>query len=437
MNTVFPRQVSPRRSPARLAAWALLPVAVFASIAAPLHAHAADAEGYETDLTDGVQLIRRTTSYNGSLTNEDRSPGLPIKRQFDAAWARNIGPACAQIKAGVAAAAAAIRPTRLVNCDLVATGDLRARVRGRNLEYKYLTHNNVVTFWITTPDLCVDIPIVGEQCVGAPRELDPKFTVTFDSELHVRVPVHGQPRQLRADQATARVRNARMDSNNVTGDMVAGVEALIRAFGGPGLFRIAEDALNALEANQLDDVNAGLALLDRPIQTAAAGYERMRPLLENRTVAIELSRRQLSVDDITSTTPGTGRLIEAAPIAAREFDGNGRALAVEAAPVAAREFDGNARALAIAPSGFGGAWLTTYGDLTLRQNGDQVEGEYPSRQGRIVGTAAGEVLRGRWNEGPNQSGDVEVTLVDANHFRACWRHGSSSEMRCNWEGRRP
>jgi hypothetical protein len=287
----------------------------------PADAAAVDTEGYATNFAGNLQTVRRVVASNGTIVEDERGPLLSglLKEQLDRAWREGIEATCARIRERVAQKVAEkVRPTRLVNCDLVEGGELRARMEGTNLDLKYVTRGNVVTFWVTTPDICVDL-LVDEVCVGAPRELDPKFTITFETELRIRIPVEGAPRPLRAVEATALVRNAYMDSNNVTGDIVGGVDALIQAFGGTGFFRDAEEEFNAERDNKLDDVNASLDDFDAPLEDATkAGFRRMRALLEGGTVVIELSRSPLA--DVF--TPGDTATVSAlAPELAVRVDG--------------------------------------------------------------------------------------------------------------------
>lgn len=262
---------------------------------ARIDAAGTDPEGYQTDFPGTLQVVRRVIDTNGTLLNEEKDRPLTglLKQRLDAAWAGDIDATCARIRARIAQRVAEKpRPARLVNCDLAESGELRARTTGSNLDLKYVTRGNVVTFWVTTPDVCVTIPLVGEVCAGAPRELDPKFTITFDTELRIRVPVEGTPRPLEAGEAVVLVRNAYMDSNNVTGDLAAGVDGLIRAWGGTGFFRDAEEEFNAERDDKRDDVNGSLSLFDAPLESAArAGYQRMRATLDAGSVMIDLSKR--------------------------------------------------------------------------------------------------------------------------------------------------
>jgi hypothetical protein len=271
-------------------------VAVLGLALSPFPAAAAtDPEGYETSFPGTLQVVRRVIDTNGKVLEEEKDPPMTglLKQRLDTAWAGDIEGTCARIKARIAQRVAEkMRPTRLVNCDLAASGELRARTSGSNLDLKYVTRGNVVTFWVTTPDACVDVPFVGEVCVGAPRELDPKFTITFDTEMRIRVPVEGTPRPLKAEEAAVLVRNAYMDSNNVTGDLAGGVDALIRFWGGKGFFSDAEEEFNAERDDKIDDVNESLALFDTPLVNAArAGYERMRATLDSGAVVIQLIKR--------------------------------------------------------------------------------------------------------------------------------------------------
>jgi len=88
-----------------------------------------------------------------------------------------------------------------------------------------------------------------------------------------------------------------------------------------------------------------------------------------------------------------------------------------------------------------GVWQTTFGELTLTQQGQQVTGTYPYRRGRLKGVVQGRLLRGRWYEGPadrdEYRGDFEFKMMpDGNYFLGRWGKGFGRPMSGRWVGRR-
>ncbi|MEJ2066474.1 MAG: FecR family protein [Deltaproteobacteria bacterium] len=85
-----------------------------------------------------------------------------------------------------------------------------------------------------------------------------------------------------------------------------------------------------------------------------------------------------------------------------------------------------------------GTWKTNFGLMTLTQDGTHVTGSYPHDSGKIEGTLAGNVLRGRWSESPSykppkDAGDLEFTFSeDGRHFTGTWRYGSQKQ---SWDGK--
>ncbi|MDG6243139.1 MAG: hypothetical protein QCH31_01930 [Methanolobus sp.] len=92
---------------------------------------------------------------------------------------------------------------------------------------------------------------------------------------------------------------------------------------------------------------------------------------------------------------------------------------------------------------FVGEWSSNWGDMTFRQSGNKIVGEYTHDKGRIEGVMKGDVFIGTWSESPsysepNDAGDVELKLSsDGNSFEGNWRYGSdSSAWRGGWTGTR-
>ena len=92
---------------------------------------------------------------------------------------------------------------------------------------------------------------------------------------------------------------------------------------------------------------------------------------------------------------------------------------------------------------FTGTWNTTsFGEMTLTQNGSAVSGTYTHHQGRIEGAVLDGVLVGTWTEAPSRAaptdaGDIEFRLSDdCTEFSGSWRYGSTGPMNDGWNGTR-
>jgi hypothetical protein len=85
-----------------------------------------------------------------------------------------------------------------------------------------------------------------------------------------------------------------------------------------------------------------------------------------------------------------------------------------------------------------GTWKTSFGLMTLTQDGSHVTGSYPHDSGKIQGTLEGNVLRGSWSESPSykppkDAGDLEfVFSEDGRNFTGTWRYGSQKQ---SWDGK--
>jgi hypothetical protein len=87
------------------------------------------------------------------------------------------------------------------------------------------------------------------------------------------------------------------------------------------------------------------------------------------------------------------------------------------------------------PASFAGKWNTDFGTLTVTQHGNEIRGEYPHDRGKIEGVIEGNVVRGRWSEGPSykpprDAGDFEFEFSKhGTSFKGKWSYGFGSE---NW-----
>ena len=88
-----------------------------------------------------------------------------------------------------------------------------------------------------------------------------------------------------------------------------------------------------------------------------------------------------------------------------------------------------------------GTWETTYGPMTLTQNGGSVEGTYVHDDGHLTGTVSGNVLSAQWDEaptraGPSDAGSLQFTLApDGKSFTGTWLYeGDDPSVSRSWNG---
>jgi hypothetical protein len=83
---------------------------------------------------------------------------------------------------------------------------------------------------------------------------------------------------------------------------------------------------------------------------------------------------------------------------------------------------------------FTGEWFSTFGKLTLTQEGGSVRGPYEHNGGVLEGTLNGAVLSGTWREG-DRGGPCELTLDEAgNEFHGNWKEHADTAWRGDWSG---
>ncbi|MEQ8174615.1 MAG: stalk domain-containing protein [Syntrophomonadaceae bacterium] len=90
-----------------------------------------------------------------------------------------------------------------------------------------------------------------------------------------------------------------------------------------------------------------------------------------------------------------------------------------------------------------GTWNTSFGEMALVQTGSSVAGTYAYRDGRLSGTAQGNVLTAVWSESPtftppDDSGKVVFTMsADGSQFTANWMYGFTGDWWAQpWTGSR-
>jgi hypothetical protein len=83
-----------------------------------------------------------------------------------------------------------------------------------------------------------------------------------------------------------------------------------------------------------------------------------------------------------------------------------------------------------------GSWNSNFGSIQMRQQGSQVQGDYPYKSGRLSGTLQGNTLRGQWTQ-ENATGHFVFQLsADGQSFRGSWGRGAADNDGGPWEGTR-
>lgn len=173
-------------------------------------------------------------------------------------WNSHLDFLCDRLRDGAGRAVQAFvgRSIRDPQCHLSSIV-LKATLTPDGLVLSGHEEGNWISFYVTTPD-------------GLPGFLDPRFQVDFGVDFSISVPL---PKTLdgntvvRVGRSTVQVTGAKVDSHNFSGDLV---KAAVMAFGDGSAFHAADYGFNA-EADALGaTVNAALAALDRPMQSAIA-----------------------------------------------------------------------------------------------------------------------------------------------------------------------
>ena len=99
----------------------------------------------------------------------------------------------------------------------------------------------------------------------------------------------------------------------------------------------------------------------------------------------------------------------------------------------------------VAPSScnWSGTWDTEWGIMVLVQTGVNVSGTYGRNDGRITGTASGNIVTGTWSEWPSYAPpdhacDIELELAgDCTTLTGHWRRDSTDDgWYGSWSGKR-
>ncbi|MEO8366345.1 MAG: hypothetical protein ABI538_09090 [Pseudoxanthomonas sp.] len=130
----------------------------------------------------------------------------------------------------------------------------------------------------TTPDL-----VLG---VGLGRDADPRFSIAVTAHLDIALALQSAGPLLRATRATAKFDAARIDSHNLTGDVLAFVVGTWAPFfGSPDFKALAEQAIDGVSADIIGRVDGALAPLNAAI-VPPPGNVRLGARVRNRYLEI-------------------------------------------------------------------------------------------------------------------------------------------------------
>jgi hypothetical protein len=116
------------------------------------------------------------------------------------------------------------------------------------LHVRFAIRGNSVSATSTVPD-----PL--------PKALDPRFSLTLDASLTVKLAVQPDPNHtLRAVEARFALAGAKLDSHNASGDAIKFVvDDLVPFFGGPNFKQVAEAAINGVSSDLAGTFNGAIA----------------------------------------------------------------------------------------------------------------------------------------------------------------------------------
>ena len=177
-------------------------------------------------------------------------------------WNSQLAFLCDRLRDGAGRAVLANigRSIRDPQCYL-APAALHVTKIGSQLQLNGEIKANWLSFYVTTPD-------------GIPGVLDPKFQVDFDVDVALTISVpetlDGNS-ALKVTAASIDIRNAKVDSHNLTGDIVKGVAML---FGDGAYFHAADYGFSDESAALANTINQTLAAVNGPMQQAivASGF---------------------------------------------------------------------------------------------------------------------------------------------------------------------
>lgn len=134
-------------------------------------------------------------------------------------------------------------------------GKLTDSLDGANLMLTYFVPGNYLEFTSTVP----------ANNLG--KDLDPRFSVTYDMTLKITIPIASALTGLQASNAAATISNiSKPDSHNFTGDLGLTVASIVSFLGGPDVAAQLTSGLNNRSFMITQQVQAVLGTVNSPLQ---------------------------------------------------------------------------------------------------------------------------------------------------------------------------
>jgi hypothetical protein len=168
-----------------------------------------------------------------------------------------------------------------INFAGVSQAQLFVGTDGSGFTLRHVLPGNSMTFKMTTPDVKV-----GPLKIGAPKALDPEFTVTFDLEMTVDVSANAPKDALVVGQVKVKLLNARLRPSNTIGDVLDAVNDVVSFLGGPNLIGRAQSKFNNSKPKfkpldeKLSPVASALRSLSGPKVEVRPVFDRSRNRLQ-------------------------------------------------------------------------------------------------------------------------------------------------------------
>jgi hypothetical protein len=173
-----------------------------------------------------------------------------VSRSIAQAWATGREQICKALKAKLGTRGLAKGQSLYdIDCRLDPNAAFSVESAATNLlQVRFAIRGNSVTATSTVPD-----PL--------PKALDPRFSLTLDASLTVKLAVQADPNNtLRAIETRFALASAKLDSHNASGDAIKFVvDDLIPFFGGPNFKQMAEAAINGVSTDLASTFNGAMA----------------------------------------------------------------------------------------------------------------------------------------------------------------------------------
>jgi hypothetical protein len=92
----------------------------------------------------------------------------------------------------------------------------------------------------------------------------------------------------------------------------------------------------------------------------------------------------------------------------------------------------------VSTASFAGEWSSTYGTLSMMQEGNHVTGTYTHADGKLEGTVTGNVLRFQWTQNNGKGAGYFVLSDDGKKFEGYWSYTDNPDDKSGggWTGTR-